>query len=52
MTEEKAQYSPGSQASYEAGGGQLANNGVARETEEPEQHYHDPCFARMSAMLY
>ena len=51
MTNEGEQHSPGSQASYQAGGGQLANNGVARETEEPEQHYHDSCFARMSAML-
>src|SRR3972149_1477289 len=36
MTEQKAQYSPGSQASYGAGGGQLAKNGVVQETEEPQ----------------
>ena len=39
MSEEKAQYSPGSQASYEAGGGQLAKNGVVQETEEAEQDW-------------
>ena len=34
MTEDRAPYSPGSQASYERGGGQLAKNGVVQETEE------------------